>query len=102
MNECLKAFESCIKSICKKRQWSYNEKDTIKRLIEIVFNEELIPTFMQSHFSGLRSALEAGVPTARNRQSGHGQGTNNKPSSRIHGGIRPSPDCIKHSLVSER
>ena len=74
MNECLKAFESCIKSICKKRQWSYNEKDTIKRLIEIVFNEELIPTFMQSHFSGLRSALEAGVPTARNRQSGHGQG----------------------------
>ena len=76
LNDCLKAFESCIKAICKKRQWTYNETDTISRLIGIVFDEELIPTFMQSHFSGLRSTLEAGVPTARNRQSGHGQGAN--------------------------
>ena len=76
MNDCLKAFESCIKAICKKRRWTYNETNTINRLIEIVFNEELIPTFMQSHFSGLRSVLESGVPTARNRQSGHGQGAN--------------------------
>ena len=76
MNDCLKAFESCIKSICKKRRWAYNETDSISRLIGIVFDEGLIPTFMQSHFSGLRSALEAGVPTARNRQSGHGQGAN--------------------------
>lgn len=76
LNECLKAFESCIKAICKKRRWKYNETDTIKRLIGIVFDEGLIPTFMQSHFSGLRSTLEAGVPTARNRQSGHGQGAN--------------------------
>ena len=76
LNDCLKAFESCIKAICKKRQWAYNETDTISRLIGIVFDEELIPTFMQSHFSGLRSTLEAGVPTARNRQSGHGQGAN--------------------------
>ena len=50
-----------------------------KRLIEIVFDKKLIPTFMQSHFSGLRSVLEAGVPTARNRQSGHGQGPKRKP-----------------------
>ena len=74
MNECLKAFESCIKAICKERWWKYNETDTISRLITIVFDKELIPTFLQSHFSGLRSTLEAGVPTIRNRQSGHGQG----------------------------
>lgn len=75
LNECLKAFESCLKVICKKREWAYNEKDTSKHLIKIVFDNELIPTFMQSHFSGLRSTLEAGVPTIRNRMSGHGQGT---------------------------
>ncbi len=75
LNECLKAFESCMKAICEKRKWAYNEKDTAKRLVEIVFEHGLIPTFMQSHFSGLRSTLEAGVPTIRNRLSGHGQGT---------------------------
>ena len=74
MNECLKAFESCIKAICEARWWKYNETDTISRFIAIVFDKELIPTFLQSHFSGLRSTLEAGVPTIRNRQSGHGQG----------------------------
>ena len=79
MNECLKAFESCIKAICEKRGWNYNETDTISRLIGIVFDKELIPTFMQSHFSGLRSTLESGVPTLRNNLSGHGQGTEEVP-----------------------
>ena len=79
MNECLKAFESCIKAICEERWWKYNETDTINRLIAIVFDKELIPDFMQSHFSGLRSTLEAGVPTLRNRLSGHGQGTEEVP-----------------------
>lgn len=79
MNECLKAFESCIKAICERRGWDYNETDTIKRLIAIVFDKELIPDFMQSHFSGLRSTLEAGVPTIRNRLSGHGRGTEEVP-----------------------
>ena len=79
MNECLKAFESCIKAICEQRRWDYNDGDTINRLIAIVFDKELIPDFMQSHFSGLRSTLEAGVPTLRNRLSGHGQGTEEVP-----------------------
>ena len=79
MNECLKAFESCIKAICKDNGWSYNATDTIKRLITIVFDKKLIPDFMQSHFSGLRSTLEAGVPTVRNRMSGHGQGPEEVP-----------------------
>ena len=74
LNECLKAFESCIKAICEKRGWAYNDGDSISRLIGIIFEHKLIPDFMQSHFSGLRSTLEAGVPTVRNRLSGHGQG----------------------------
>ena len=73
MNECLKAFESCIKSICDARGWNHSNQNGI-RLIKIVFDEELIPTFMQSHFTALKSTLEA-VPTARNQRSGHGQGS---------------------------
>ena len=74
MNECLKAFESCIKAICTKRRWKYKETDNINHLIDIVFDKELIPTFMQSHFTALKSTLVSGAPTARNRRSAHGQG----------------------------
>ncbi|RKU33912.1 hypothetical protein C6499_00360 [Candidatus Poribacteria bacterium] len=76
LNECLKAFESCLKTICKKRGWQYDDKrNTAKDLIQIVFDNELIPSFMQSHFSALKSTLESGLPTVRNRQAGHGQGS---------------------------
>ena len=79
MNDCLKAFESCIKSICETKGWAYNNKDTANRLIGIVFEHKLIPAFMQSHFSALRSTLESGVPTVRNDQSAHGQGSKEVP-----------------------
>jgi len=74
LNDCLKAFESTIKAICTQRGWEFKSGDTARLLIEIVFEHELIPSFMQTHFAGLRSTLEAGVPTVRNRLSGHGQG----------------------------
>ena len=79
LNDCLKTFESCIKAICKKRRWPYNDSDGASRLVSIVFERQLIPTFMQSHFSALRNTLEAGVPTVRNRLSGHGQGSTEVP-----------------------
>ncbi len=74
VNDCLNAFESCLKIICKKNRWNYSEKDTANRLIEIVFKHNLIDPLMMSHFTALRSTLESGVPTVRNRLSGHGQG----------------------------
>ena len=74
LNECLKAFESCLKIICQKRGWSYSEKDTANRLIEIVFDHDLIDSHMKSHFTALGSTLKSGAPTVRNRLSGHGQG----------------------------
>ena len=79
LNDCLKTFESCLKSICNERGWAYAAKDTANRLINIVLKNELIPEFMESHLSGLRSALEAGVPTLRNQLAGHGQGTREVP-----------------------
>ena len=74
LNDCLKAFESCLKIICQKRGWSYGERDTATPLIEIVFDHDLIDSHMKSHFTALGSTLKSGVPTVRNRLSGHGQG----------------------------
>ncbi len=75
INDCLKAFESTMKAICDKHRWDYGKHDTAKHLIKIMFEEGLIPDYMQQHFSALRATLEAGVPTIRNKQSSHGQGS---------------------------
>ena len=74
LNECLKAFESVMKTICNRRGWTYGDGATAKGLIKVCFDNEIIPTFWQSHFSALRNLLESGVPTGRNKLSGHGQG----------------------------
>ena len=75
LNDSLKSFESCLKSICDKWHWEYDkDRDAANRLIKLVFDKGLIPTFMQCHFTALRSTLESGVPTARNHLSSHGQG----------------------------
>ena len=70
----LKAFESTMKSICKLRGWSTQPGDTAKALIAICLNNGLLPTYFESQFSSLRSLLESGVPTVRNKNGGHGQG----------------------------
>jgi hypothetical protein len=75
LNESLKALESTLKTICDKRQWSYDPKSTCSALIQLCFDRGLIDGFWSSHFSALRSTLESGVPTARNKLGGHGQGT---------------------------
>jgi len=75
LNECLKAFESTMKAICAKRNWSYDQNDTASRLISICFAKGLVPNFLQSKFAALRTILESGVPTVRNKLSAHGQGT---------------------------
>lgn len=72
--DALNSFESTIKSICDVRSWKYSKKATAQKLIEVIFIKELIPKYLQNHFSGLRSVLEAGVLTVRNKTSGHGQG----------------------------
>ena len=75
LNDCLKAFESVMKAICDSRRWNYPSNVTASGLIDICMKKELIPAFWQSHYSSLRNTLESGVPTARNKQSAHGQGT---------------------------
>lgn len=74
ISEALKAFESTMKAICDARRWHYSPTATAKELIEIVLANGLIPSPLQSQFASLRSVLESGLPTVRNKASGHGQG----------------------------
>ncbi len=74
LTECLKAFESVIKIICKEKGWQYKETDTAKTLIQICFQNQLVPTFTQNQFTSLQNLLESGIPTIRNKLGGHGQG----------------------------
>lgn len=75
LNECLKAFESVMKSICDKRDWSYSANATAKNLVQACFDNGLVPPFWQQNLTSLRSLLESSVPTGRNKLGGHGQGT---------------------------
>ncbi len=43
--------------------------------VELRIQNGLIPTFMQTHFTALKSTLKNGVPTVRNRLGAHGQGS---------------------------
>ncbi|MGL4514315.1 MAG: STM4504/CBY_0614 family protein [Lacipirellulaceae bacterium] len=72
--ECLKALESTMKVVCVRKKWRVDAKATVGTLISLMFDKGVIPKFWESHFSGLRSMLESGVPTVRNKQAGHGQG----------------------------
>ncbi|MEI9409911.1 STM4504/CBY_0614 family protein [Mesorhizobium salmacidum] len=75
LNECLKAYESTMKSICDKRRWSYSPNDTASKLIGVLYDNGLVPQFWQGQLTSLRSLLESSIPTGRNRMSGHGQGS---------------------------
>lgn len=76
--EALKAFESTMKTICDKFSWAYDKTATASKLIDVVLKEELIPKYLQDHLTGLTNVLKAGVPTVRNKTSGHGQGSETK------------------------
>jgi len=74
LNFCLKALESTLKIICKEKGWSYSPTDQAKKLIQIVFENELVPTYVQNQFTSLRNIIESGVPPIRNKMGSHGQG----------------------------
>jgi hypothetical protein len=75
LNECLKAFESTMKIICNNQGWNFEPKYTAQKLINICFNNHLIPDYLETQFSTLRQNLESGIPTMRNKLGGHGQGS---------------------------
>jgi AbiJ N-terminal domain 4 len=67
LNDCLKAFESTMKTICTKRGWAYDPgRDTASALIDTCSLNDLFPAFM-------KNSLLA-IATVRNKMGGHGQG----------------------------
>lgn len=63
-----------MKAIHPKRGWDYNQNDTSKKPINGCFVNKLIPYYMQNELSSLRTLLESGIPTIKNKEGGHGQG----------------------------
>jgi hypothetical protein len=71
----VRALESTAKAICDARRWKYDrQRATAVPLLKILFEKGLIPSELDSHFAGLRVALESGLPTIGNRHARHGQG----------------------------
>lgn len=71
----LKAFESTMKAICKIRGWAPKPGDSASALIAVCFNNGLLPPYLETQFASLKSLLASGVPTVRNKNGGHGQGS---------------------------
>ncbi len=71
----IKAFESVLKTICKEMKYAYDdEKDTAKQLLQHLTDNNFYPKYLESHLTGIRTTLESGAPTLRNKKAGHGQG----------------------------
>ncbi|TCK80889.1 STM4504/CBY_0614 family protein [Albibacterium bauzanense] len=75
LNDALKAFESTLKIIFDNFDWSYESNATSSKLLDICFQNELIPKYLATHFTGLRATLSSGIPTIRNKNGAHGQGS---------------------------
>lgn len=76
IHDCGNAFESVLKVILTTKRWNFSANDTASKLIAVAFSNNLIPSYMQTEFTGLRTILESGIPTVRNKNGGHGAGPN--------------------------
>jgi hypothetical protein len=68
-----------MKVICDNHGWVYDSRATASSLVKACLESGLIPPYCQTHFAGLRSVLESAIPTPRNREAGHGSGSNPPP-----------------------
>lgn len=72
--DCLKCFESVMKIILVENGQRGVETLPANKLIEQIFQKEILPPYLTSEFTSLKSILSSGLPTVRNKTSGHGQG----------------------------
>lgn len=72
--EACKSLESVIKVIGSEKGWGLDPNWPLKKLVGAVFDNDLIPSYMQTEFAGLKTILESGVGTVRNKSAGHGAG----------------------------
>ena len=69
-----KAFESSMKTICKRKKYPYEENDNAKKLIEILRLNNFYPEYLTKQLVLLSDLLLTGLPKMRNEEAGHGQG----------------------------
>lgn len=75
LNDALKAFESTIKVVLELRGWEYDKTSPAKKLLGVLLANNFLPSYHQNHLNALSTLLESGVPTIRNKEGGHGQGS---------------------------
>ena len=94
------AFESTMRTICDIRGWPYPQNATSSKLIDILFDNDLVTTEMKSHFTSLRSTLASGVPAIRNkggpRRARSGKLT--RRGARPHHRLRATSHRVEHRL----
>ena len=78
ITDCLKSLESTLKIICEGRAWTVPPNPTAKALLDVIFEQRLVPEYLLSQFNSLRTTLESGVPTVRNKSAAHGQGSSRR------------------------
>lgn len=77
IHDCCNAFESMMKIIAAEQGWTeITDKSTVSGLVKAIFDHNFIPAYMAQEFTGLRTILEGGINTVRNKAGGHGQGAN--------------------------
>lgn len=96
LNDALKSFESTMMTIASRRGWDVPPGSTAKTLIDKCFEKNLVPKSLTLHFTSLRSLLESGIVTIRNRTSGHGQGPEpvDVPEYIVRLGLNLTASCI--------
>lgn len=71
----VKSFESGLKIICSGMGYFYDRtKDTAKRLIEILKQNDFFPSYLDHYMDGICITLESGASTIRIPIAGHGKG----------------------------
>lgn len=77
ITEAGKAFESAMKTICKRKNYEFNNDDTASKLLTILKNKEFFSPMFESQMINLNkliSEVMTGLSTIRNKSGAHGQG----------------------------
>ncbi|MBX9679549.1 MAG: hypothetical protein K2X38_12355 [Gemmataceae bacterium] len=74
-----KSFESVMKAICTLRKRQFDpQKDAAAVLVGILFKEELIPQWLQDHFSALRNVSRLAFLSSETNCQAQGMGEGQK------------------------
>lgn len=74
ISDASKSFESAMKVISDQQGWQYPSTATAKTLIKVMYDNGLLPTYLEHYFNSLQNVMESSLPTVRNKDSGHGRG----------------------------